>query len=169
VEDLLAGAALVHQFERDVVILEAPEARAQRRHLDREAEAHLEPRVAGAEVRLVGVQRALHHVEGEGLLRVTVEAAHEPAHVDALLGGIERDGPRHGGFEKEVAPVAQAVADRQAEARDADVLDRRASTPDQRFGSVLEVRHRRSVERVGFEGLGVDAREVWVVRHLAPR
>ena len=113
----------------DVVVLVALQAAAQRALQHRVAEAHHDARVVAVEVGEVAVEDRADHLEGEGGLGVLVEGPHDAAHVDALAVGLERDGAGDRGLELDLAAGAGAEADRQAEVRDADVLDAGLAPP----------------------------------------
>ena len=167
--DLLAHARLFHKLQRDVVILEPLQPRPQRPDPDRKAEAHLQPRVKALEIGLVAVQRRRHHLVGKGLLRMPIEAAHDPAHVDALLARLQAHRPRHAGLERDVPVVAGMEPDRQAKVRDAHMLDARPRPADQARGPVLQIGHRGAIGLVSHEVLRVRTHKCRIVRHVLPR
>ena len=80
------------------------------------------------------------------------------------FGRPRGDRAGHRGLELDLAAVAGAEADRQAEVRDADVLDLGLGALDQALGAVLEVgqrsrrRRRRSRSRAGSCGRAPDRR-----------
>ena len=150
--------ALRH-LEADVVVLVALEAAAERALQHRVAEAHHDAGVVAVEVGEVAVEHRADHLEGEGGLGVLVEGPHDAAHVDALLVGLERDRAGDRGLELDLAAVAGAEADRQAEVRDADVLDVGLGALDQAVGAVLEVGEGRDIGGVGAEAARVAAVE----------
>ena len=79
----------------------------------------------------VVVKDRRHHLVAEGAFGVGIEGPHDAAHVDALGIGSEADGAGHRGFQHQIGPFARMVADRQAEVRDADMLDRGLGADDQ--------------------------------------
>jgi len=166
-DDLLARAAAFDMFKRDVVILPAAQPRAQRGDPRREGKAHLDPGVQAFQIGLVVVKRRRHHLGAEGAFGVQVERTHQPAHVDALLFRLKADGAGDAGFQRHVAAAAGVIADRQAEVRDADMLDRRAGADDQAGRAVLQVGHGGAVGGIGAEIVGVAARQVGVVGDAA--
>ncbi|MPL84436.1 hypothetical protein SDC9_30401 [bioreactor metagenome] len=171
---LQPASALVGHLERDVVILPARQARAQALDPHRVGKAHHQPGVETVEVVLVAVERRRHYLEGELALGMAIEGADDPAHVDALLLGIEADRAGDRGLERDLAgrvvgARAQPVADRQAEVRDPDMGDRRMRPGDQRGRAVLQVGHAVLVGGIRAEPGVIAAHQIGIVRERMAR
>ena len=139
-DDLLAHAVLFDQFQRDVVILIARQARAQAFDLHRKGKPHLDARIKAFQIGLIVVQRRFDHLKAEGRLGVLVEAAHDAGHVDALLVRIKADRAGDRGFKRQIAAIAGVEPDRQAEVGNAHMLDLLLRAADQAGGAVLQIR-----------------------------
>ncbi len=161
--DLLAHALRLDQFKCDVIILPARQAGPQRGHPHGKREPHLDARVEAFQIGFVVVQRRFHHREGKGAVGMGIEGPHDAAHVDALLFRLKADGAGDRGFQRQVAVVAGMVADRQAEIRDADMLDLGLGAHDQAGRPVLQIGQRGLVGRIRREILRVGARQRRVV------
>ena len=77
-DDLFAHALCLNEFQRDVVILIAFKAGAQRTDLHREGKAHLDAGIKAVEVSDISLERRLDHFETEGALCLFVEGPHDP-------------------------------------------------------------------------------------------
>ena len=144
VNDLLARAACLDQFQRDVVILISRKTGPQASDFYRKGEPHLDTRVIALEVGFIVVQRGFHHLKAEHLIRVLVETAHNAGHVDALfIRQTDRSGNR--GLECQIAAVTCVEPHWQAKIRNPNMLDLLFRTADQTGRAVLQIRQRRFI------------------------
>ncbi len=157
-QEALAGALMLHQFQRDVVILIPLQPRTQRGAQHGEGHAHLDARIMAFQIGLVVVEHRLDHFEAEGASRMGIEAAHDARHVDALLARLQAYRAGHRCLQRQIAVVAGVKADRQAEIRDADMLKQLLLAADQAGRAVLQVGQPGAIGRIGAE-----------VRRVAPR
>ena len=138
--DLAAHPVTLNKFQRDIVILVTLKPRAQAAQLHREGKAQLYPGIKALEICLIVVQRAFDHLEGKALLRMPVKGAHNAGHVDALLLGLKGHCPGDRGLELQICAGPGAETDRQAEIRNAHMLNLLLCAFDQAFRAVLQIR-----------------------------
>ena len=167
--DLLAHAVLLHQLQRNVVILIAFQPRAQALHLVGEGKPHLDSRVKAVQIGHVVIQRGLHHLKAKGALGVFVKGPHDAGHVDALLLGIQANCPRDRGLQRQVRTLFAVKTDRQAEIGNAHMLNLLFRPPDQAGGAVLQIGQRGAIGGVDLEPFGVVSRQRRVVHRHQPR
>ncbi len=98
-----------------------------------------------------------------------IERAHDPAHVDALLVGLQADGAGDAGFQRQIAVVAGVKADRQAEIGNPHMLDLLFCTANEACRTILQVGQRGAIGRVGLEPLGILPRQVGIGVRDMPR
>ena len=138
-DDLFAQACGIDQFQGDVIILPARQARPQRPHLDRKRKPHLDARIKRPKVALVIFQRVFDHLKAKIAFGMGIERPHDAAHVDALLFRLKAHSARDRRFQHHLARIAGAVADGQAKVRNAHMLDHLLGAHDQAGRAILQV------------------------------
>ena len=164
-QDFPAQARRLDQFKRQVIVLPPDQPRPQAGQRHRKRQPQLDPRVIRPQIPLVVVEHPFDQLKAEHLVRMGIERAHDAAHVDALLLGLQADRAGHRCLQHHVARVARAVLHRQPEIRDADMLDRHMRAHDQAGRPVLQIGQPRLVGVIGAEFGRIAAAQIGVGRH----
>ena len=166
---LVAHALRLHQFQRDVVILIARQARAQAFNPQRKGKPHLQPRIHAVQIPEVVAQRRLHHLKTKGFFCVLVKRPHDPGHVDALFIGLQTDRTGDAGFQCLIATITTMEPDRQAKIRNPDVLDLLLGPTDEAGRPVLQIWQGGAVGLIGDKICRITAGQLGIIAQVAPR
>ena len=158
-----------HQFQRDIIILVPLKPRSERLHLGRIGKPHLDTCIHTSKIGHIIVQSIRDHLETEAPLRMFVETAHDPGHVDALLSRVEAHRACDRGLKSDIRSILGMELDGQPKVGNADMLQLLVRTPDERCGTVLKIGHCRAIPLVYVEIPGVSARQRGIISHLAAR
>ena len=131
--------AVDRSLKRALVILPSLEAAAEGGLEHGVGEAQADPCIVTAERAPVVLKKAGEGVEGEDLILVVVERAHDPGHVDALQIGLQGHRAADRGLERVAHPAGSGEHKRQAEVGDAHLMDADIGALD-RAGRILHVR-----------------------------
>ena len=155
------GPARLGDFHGYIVILPTGQAGPQTFDLQRQVERQQQAGIEAVQIVAVTGQHRVHDIEPYLRFRMGIERPHDARHIDALAPCLQRH--RAGDRDlRQMWAVASRDLHRQAEVRDADMLYAAIRTPDQRGGTILQIRQGRAIGVIRYN-LRIAGRETGMI------